>query len=114
MIDTPVEFPKTGNDSVIDDPSDGSTACQQGPATPVSLNDDETIVDALEFYRDVGGYTHPNLHRRILTKESRDSALPKTESNDYILMIIGNDSYRTTTTHLHQEAEGGQGENEIP
>ena len=74
------------------------------------------IADAYELEKDAAGFTHPNLHRRIV-----DEPLLEPDgvvSKSYELEIQGLDSYRAVHTAYHNEeetnADGSPNEDETP
>lgn len=74
------------NGNKIEIPAEG-----QGPAVEASDKD---------LQRDAGGFTNPNLHRRI---DPKDRSLPEVAPRSYQLSIQGVSSYRTTSIHCHDE-----------
>lgn len=49
------------------------------------------------------GFTHPNLHRRIESKEDRKVHYGEVDSRDYDIMVSGVHSYKTVTYNVHDE-----------
>lgn len=62
-----------------------------------------------EKQRDDVGFTHPNLHRRVDSKDPAD--YPEKSPRDYKLSIQGLYSLRTTIKNTHDEESN---EEEIP
>ena len=59
------------------------------------------LADESDIERDETGFTHPNLHRRILT--DRDTVEGEIEPRKYDISVWGVDSYRTTYKVIHDE-----------
>lgn len=65
----------------------------QGTGRPVNEN---------ERQKDIQGFTHPNLHRRIDPKQPKEGS-GEVRPRDYTLGIYNVNSYRTTTINTHDE-----------
>lgn len=86
-----IEYPETGR-LLYDEKLDS-----------VTVDTGARPADAEDLANDAYGYTHPNLHRRIDPQEPDTSKSGEVLPRDYELSIQGVNSYRTTTTHFHDD-----------
>ena len=78
-----------------------------GAGAGVVQDFDGTVVDQLAYEKDQDvGFTHPNLHRRIVRQDPPETENPLNKElapREYTLQIHGVDSYRTTEIFVHDE-----------
>ena len=58
---------------------------------------------SIEKTRDDNGFTNPNLHRRVMSKDEATKGSGEAEGREYMLTIQGVHSYRTIVKNVHSE-----------